>query len=142
MKEYINENDEKRLASELEGTDWLDIAYREAIKEIDDIVRGDIFNKACNYVTKPSTPYTKEELIQNIQKLRNDLPKPPTIQETIMWQRHMLKRMAINAGKTEEEMMQYLQELDKNPPSTVETPADPIGYHLKNLKKDNKNENS
>ena len=72
--------------------------------------------------------------------MRNDLPKPSTIQETIMWHRHMLKRMAINAGKTEEEMIQYLQELDNNPPSTVTPPADPIGWHLKNLKKDNKNE--
>ena len=38
MKEFIDENGNKRFVSEPEGNDWLDEAYRSAEKEIDELV--------------------------------------------------------------------------------------------------------
>ena len=127
MKEYIYENGDKRLASEEDGEHWIDIANREYLKEIDEVIRNDIINRAVSYLEKDTFVKMKT------------MPLPPTneqgVEEIRMWYKHMLHKMALNAGKTDEEMIQYLQELDRNPPSTVETPADPTGSHLKNLKK-------
>ena len=69
------------------------------------------------------------------------LPPPPPIEDVGMWHRHILKRMAIDAGKTEEEMIQYLAELDITPPSFPNLPpADPIAERFKKLKEDEYNE--
>ena len=122
MKEYIDENGNKRFVSEPEGNDWLDEAYRSAEKEIDEEVKETIVNIAVSYLEKDT-----------FVKMKNMSLPPPPPEDVGMWHRHMLKRMAIDAGKTEEEMIQYLNEL---PSFSNFPPADSLPWHLKNLKKD------
>lgn len=122
MKEFIDENGNKRFISEPEGNDWLDEAYRSAEKEIDELMSQEI-----KVLTRETFLLAKHV----------PLPPPPPIEDVGMWHRHMLKRMAIDAGKTEEEMIHYLTELDRNPPSFPNLPpADPIAECFKKLKEE------